>query len=112
MGLKGINIGALDEKVVIKQRTKTGKNAANEDVFSDSTLATVPARIMTKPGREGFEANQQVASSAQSFMIRWRNDVNATMWLNWNGKDWYINSVEQVGKRSYLLINTVNKDNQ
>lgn len=113
MGLKGITVGALDEKVVIYQRTKSGVDAAtNEPTYTNSALATVWARIMTKPGREGYEADQQVASSIQSFMIRWRNDVTAQMWITWNSSNWYINSIEQVGRRSYLLINTVKKDNQ
>lgn len=113
MGLKGINVGALDEKVIIYQRTKTGVDSTtNEPTYSNTALATVWARIMTKPGREGFEADQQVASSVQSFMLRYRNDVTATMWINWNSTDWYINSIELVGRRSYLLINTVKKDNQ
>ena len=112
MGLKGINIGSLDEKIVITKRTKSGVNAANEPTFTNSTLATVRAKIMTKPGREGFEADQQVATSVQTFMIRYRNDVTETMWVVWNSENWHINSVEQVGRRSHLLLTTVKRDNQ
>jgi SPP1 family predicted phage head-tail adaptor len=112
MGLRGITIGQLDEKVEIQKRTKTGKNAANEDVFTTTSVATVPAKVMTRAGREGYEANQQVASTVQTFMIRWRNDVVPDMWLVWDGDDWFINSVEKIGRRSHLLINVVMKDNQ
>lgn len=112
MGLKGINIGSLDEKVAITQRTKTGVNSANEPVYTNSTLATVSAKIMTKPGREGYEAHQQVASSVQTFLIRYRNDVDSTMWLVWDGENWFINSIEKVGRRSHLLLTAAKRDNQ
>ena len=112
--MKSINIGQLNQRITIKQRTLT-QNAIGEEVWSFSTYATVWANVMPTGGGEGFEANEKTARRYIDILIRAGGlTLDETMRITWNGSDWNILSIDEYGltngKKVGYTIKALSKD--
>lgn len=76
----------LKNYAVIEERTQTGVSALNEPIYAWSTFAELYVEVVTKPGREGFAANQRFGSLMARFTCRQEEidgaDVSMRLLLN------------------------------
>ncbi len=92
---KGINIGSLNQRVVLKQKT-SAQDALGQQVWIFSTYATVWANVIATGGGESTEANEKTANRFIEVLIRASGlTLNETMRLTWNGDDWNIVSINE-----------------
>jgi len=95
--------GALDRRITIQERTDT-RDGAGEPVPTWSTLAEVWASLEPLQGREDFDAQQINAIRPTKFRIRYREDVDETMRIAWDGQTWDINAITYVGRKDGLEL--------
>ena len=95
--------GKLDRKIVIQTLTETQDDYGGV-VESWSELATVWARFIPGGGNESFVAQAVYAEAQGRFHIRWRSDVTTKHRIQWDGKDWDILAVSEIGRREGLEI--------
>ena len=105
-----MNIGKLDRLVVIKQATFT-QDAYGENIASNSTLASVWARFEFEKGKVGYEADAFIGTSPAKMTIRYRSDIKISPkhFIQYNSKDWFIRSVEEIGRKEGLILRVEEK---
>ena len=105
-----MNIGKLDRLVVIKQASFT-RNAYGENIASTSTLASVWARFEFEKGKVGYEADAFIGTSPAKMTIRYRSDIKISPkhYIEYNSKDWFIRSVEEIGRKEGLILRVEEK---
>ena len=103
-------IGRLDRLVVIKQATFT-QDAYGENIASNSTLATVWARFEFEKGKSGYEADTFIGTAPAKMTIRYRSDIQISPkhYIEYNSKDWFIRSVEEIGRKEGLILRVEQK---
>ena len=110
-----INIGNFDFRLVIQQNTISSDAVTNEPISSWSTLSTVWAKRTTNGGREGFEADQEVNTKTEIFLIRYSSDVaslDSTFRVYENGTTdyYYVTLVETQKREGWIKITAQRKD--
>jgi head-tail adaptor len=105
-----MNIGKLDRLVVIKQATFT-QDGFGENIASNSTLATVWARFEFEKGKAGYEADTFIGTAPAKMTIRYRSDIQISPkhYIEYNSKDWFIRSVEEIGRKEGLILRVEEK---
>jgi len=94
-----LNAGDLRERVTIK-RPVTGADEYGAGAPPiEATVATVWAGVRPLRANEILRAQQPGAETAYVVSMRYRNDVAADCWLEWNGRKLQITSVIDVGAR-------------
>ena len=112
MSLISANIGRMDVHLIIEQATFANDATTNEPVATWATFATVWAeRLRNTVSDEVFEQDQQVAKTKTKLRIRWMTGITEKMRINIGGDYHYINSIEEWGRKSYLIISTEKRDN-
>lgn len=61
---------------------------------SNTILDSVPAEVLTGPGKERFLAGADYASTDARINIRWFPGLNQAMRILWDGRIYNINSLE------------------
>jgi len=95
--------GTLDRRIVIQTPTRT-QDGAGQPVETWTTLATVWASTDSLRGKEPFQGEQFNAQMATVFKIRWRDDVDVTARITFDGDTYNIFSVDEIGRREGLEI--------
>ena len=98
--------GELNKSIVIQARTDT-QDSFGQPIPSWAKIhtdATLPARVMPNRGNERFTAQQVYGESVVTFRIRWRSDVSVENRIVYDGKNWDIRDVREVGRREGLEI--------
>lgn len=105
-----MNIGKLDRLVVIKQATFT-QDGFGENIASNSTLASVWARFEFEKGKAGYEADTFIGTAPAKMTIRYRSDIQISPkhYIEYNSKDWFIRSVEEIGRKEGLILRVEEK---
>jgi head-tail adaptor len=105
-----MNIGKLDRLVVIKQATFT-QDGFGENIASNSTIATVWARFEFEKGKAGYEADTFIGTAPAKMTIRYRSDIQISPkhYIEYNSKDWFIRSVEEIGRKEGLILRVEEK---
>lgn len=101
-----MDAGRLDRRITLKRATSTA-NAFNEAVETWSSLATVWASVVPISDSERMRAGETLAAKKSRFTIRWSStvaDVDPRDRLTFDGRDYDINGVKEVGRREYLEI--------
>lgn len=83
------------------QELSTTQNAVNDEVetWSDiSSNPTVWAEAMPRTTNEDFTGEIRQPMQRYQFKIRWRDDIDETNRITWNGKKWNILSVTPIHK--------------
>jgi SPP1 family predicted phage head-tail adaptor len=89
-----IAAGKLRERVTIKHKVVTGKDAKGADLFTWEVLVdNLPAEVEPLTGREFFAADQAQSSVDLRVRVRFREDITNAMQLVWNGQPHDIDSV-------------------
>ena len=98
-------IGKLDRKITIKQASFV-KDSYGEAIPTVSTLASVWAKIDYKKGDSGYDADNFKGTDKAEATIRHRSDVTISPknYIEYDGKDWYIRNVQEIGRREGLLL--------
>ena len=105
-----MNIGKLDRYVNIIQGTFS-QNSYGENIRSTSTLASVWARFDFKTGTAGFEADTFIGTAKARVTIRYRSDlqISPKHYISYNSKEWFIRSIQEIGRGAGLLVDVEEK---
>ena len=95
--------GNMDRRITIEKNTTTRSDSGAE-VESWSTLATVWAEVRAVGGGERFRGAHIVAEATTSFVIRHRTDVTEKMRIQFDGDDYDIHVISEIGLREGLVI--------
>lgn len=95
--------GKLDRRIVIQGLTVTQDDYGGE-VDAWATLATVWAQWLPGAGSERFTAASVYAEAHGRFRIRWRSDVTTKHRVTYDGKEFDILAVDEIGRREGLEL--------
>ena len=95
----------LDRLVTIQQLSTT-EDAFGDDVQTWVDVAEVFTRVMPRSAQEQFrnDANITVASTTTVFRIRYRDDLDEAMRVVYDGHNWDIEGIIEVGRRDKLDV--------
>lgn len=97
-----VRIGRLDRKITLRQRTVTRGDAGGQ-IEGYSDVATIYAEKLDVAGREYFAAQQVNSEITTKFRIRFREDIRPTWRIRFEGKDYNIASIAEIGGRRRWL---------
>lgn len=98
--------GRLDRSIQIQAATTT-QNDVGEPVDTWANLhseSSIPAAYTPQRGNERFSAQQLVGRAVVTFRVRYRDDVNTKCRIVYDGKNWDIHDVREIGRREGLDI--------
>ena len=98
-----VRAGLLDRQVRLERRFEEADDSG-QAVVRWLPLATVWARVELLGGREGFGAQQFVATGDLRFTIRWRDDVTPLHRVVHEDVAYDVVTVAEDGRREALLI--------
>jgi SPP1 family predicted phage head-tail adaptor len=99
--------GELDRSIVIQARTQTGQDSHGAPVYTWAKIHaadTIPAAVEPVNGSERFAGQQLVGEAITVFRVRYRSGVTVLNRIVYDGRDWDIVAVREVGRRDGLLI--------
>ena len=100
--------GSLDRRLTILRRT-LARNAYGEQVEEFETLDTVWAAKLDTTGRELFTAKGTIGENSTRFRIRYRSDLYLTDRLSYNGTEYDITQIAELGRKDGLELVAVAK---
>jgi SPP1 family predicted phage head-tail adaptor len=97
--------GELDQRLKFKRpQFVTDEGGGRVKTFTE--IFEVWGKVKTKSGREYNDNDQVEPLGNYQFVIRWRDDFTEADLIEWNGQDYNIRFIEQMGgRRLYLSIN-------
>lgn len=95
--------GALNKRVTLLQRS-VATNSEHEVVQTFADLETVWAEVQDLRGSDFFGARQVVNDLTTRFRIRWRNDLTTMDRIRYDGRDFDIVQISELGHRYGLEI--------
>ncbi len=98
-----VRIGRMDRKITIRKRIIT-RDSIGGAVETWQNVATVPAEKLDIAGREFIAAQQVNAEITTKFRIRYRSDIRPVWRISYDGRDYDIVSVAELGRRKWLEI--------
>lgn len=101
--LMGVNIGALDRRIVIRTFTTT-PDASGQEIKTPVTYATRWARRMDIAGAERFNANQTLAVRTARFRMRWLEGVTEEMQVIEAGNTWDILGIADDKRQDWMEL--------
>ena len=95
----------LNRKITFRRVTITQNPVTGEMVETWADFVSVFAKIEPLVGREYLAAAAIQAEDTTKFTMRYRGDVDQTMKIRWDGKDWNIQSIQNIraGNRETLI---------
>lgn len=100
-----------DRKITIQNFT-TAKNAYGEDVRSYATFLQPYAeiqRVGSIGGSEGGEQSRETATKRLNFLIRWYDNITEDMRVVYDGRNYDIISIHEIGRNEGLVIHAESK---
>ncbi len=98
-----LRAGALDRRVTLRAKS-LANDASGQAIETWADLATVWAEKRDLRGREYLAAQAVNAEVETLFRIRWRSDVTPANRLTYDGKDYDIAAVAEIGRREGLEL--------
>lgn len=107
--------GDFDHILVIEQNQKTVSDDFNEEIDNWVEITTVRAKRIHKGGREGFEADQPVATNLEMFEFRYSNllkNIDSTYRVHEKGEPgyFYLILVEKDRREGWIMVKGERKD--
>lgn len=104
--IKRVCVGSLDKKVKLKIRAiapPSGSSAYYGETFTD--FMTVWAMVETKNGLVTFDSTNTAQNVSHQFYIRYIPDITFEKWLEYDGKNFNILTVNNLNEenRFYML---------
>lgn len=81
----------FNNRIEIYKRVSSGPYP---DEYEMVTIAKPWADVKTIKGREFFQSNMTISEMPVRFIIRYRKGIETNMRINWKGKDYDIESVQ------------------
>ena len=105
--------GELDRRIQIQENTTTTADDAGEfvPVWANLTGGAVWASLEDQPGNETEEADQRVSVSRTVWIIRYLSTLDETMRIVYGGKNYYIISIQEQGRKEGMRVITELRDN-
>lgn len=95
--------GRLDKRITIQARTVTpGRMGTGSEAWADSF--TCWANVAELAAKERNAAPKVMAVRSATFMIRWRDDVAESSRIVYDGANWNITGIRQIGRKESLEI--------
>jgi SPP1 family predicted phage head-tail adaptor len=94
--------GKKNRKVTIKRKVLTNTNGDVVETYS--TVAQVWADFRPLRMDERFTSDAKHSVRAGNFRIYWRDDLEPTMVIEWDGRTWNIIGIAEVGYQDELDI--------
>ena len=88
-----MNLGDMREQITLKGYT-TVKSGTGAETRTETTIATVWAKITPVRGREAQDAGRQTPLQTYLVKIHKRTDLDTLDFVVWGTKDMQINSIE------------------
>jgi SPP1 family predicted phage head-tail adaptor len=95
--------GQLDRTIEL-QSVATAPNSFGELVETWTTFASPAAAIVPTRGNERFTAQQLVGHAVTTFRIRYRTGLTVLNRIVYDGRQWDIHDVREIGRREGLEI--------
>lgn len=89
----------MDRRIQL-QRRSLAQNSFGEQIETFTTYATVWAEKLDARGREFFAAQQFNGELTTRFRIRWRGDVQMTDQIVYDGLNFNITQIAEIGRKS------------
>ena len=102
--MRSMDPGQMTDRITIRKRFLSGADAegAPVEVFAD--LVTVWCRMVPIVGRGDFAADQVQNLAIRRFQIRYREDVDGADRILYEGKEYAIIDIIELGQRDGLSI--------
>lgn len=95
--------GKLDRRIALQEKTAS-KDALGGLTESWVTIANVWAQYLTGGGSERFSSAQIYAETQARFRIRWMASITPEHRIVYDGKEWDILSVDEIGRKEGIEI--------
>jgi SPP1 family predicted phage head-tail adaptor len=95
--------GKLDRRIQIKVKTST-RDSFGAEIIAYTLLATVWAEKLPITGREFFAASQFIPEATVKFRIRFREDFDETAKITYDGIDYDILYLAEIGRADGVEI--------
>jgi SPP1 family predicted phage head-tail adaptor len=95
--------GRLDRRVTILRRNLQ-RDEFGQQIESYDPIDTVWAQKVDVTGRELFAAQRPIGEGTTRFRIRWRNDLTITDRLQYDGTEYDIVQMTELGRQEGLEI--------
>lgn len=99
--------GKLDRIVTLRRYVTVGKNPLGESIKEWSDVIDLPAQQRPNRGDERFAAQQLSGSAVMTFHVRYRDDISVEDRLFYDGREWNITDVREVGRNKLTEIDAV-----
>jgi SPP1 family predicted phage head-tail adaptor len=93
----------MDREIVLRAVTLT-ENAYGEGVPSLSDVKTFWARVVSNTGNENFETDRDLFRQQRIFEAWYDSAITVEHYLYYEGKDWNILDVQEIGRRNKIKI--------
>lgn len=107
----GIASGTYDRRLTIQVEGKTQTNTGQLTTAWTDLYSDIPARIKYESGNQGYENEQRVSSNTVLFEIRFANGIKPGMRVIYEGENYNIFYVAELGRRVALQLRCETKDN-
>ncbi len=105
-----MNISKQDRKIVIEDRDTTVTNNIGEKVPTPwTTFLTTYAKVQGAGGREQLEADKDTATVKRRFKIRFFAGIDETMRIVYDGKNYDIESIQELDREGLWITATYKK---
>jgi SPP1 family predicted phage head-tail adaptor len=98
-----VQAGKLDRRVTILQRS-LARDEYGEQVEAYDELATVWAQKLDITGREFFASQKVIGEGTARFRVRYRTDIDLVDRLSYDGHQYDIKQLVEIGRRDELEI--------
>lgn len=98
-----VGIGNLDRRIAIQNYTVT-KDGYGADIKTYAALITCWAKVRVDSGAEGIQAEQEIQTRTVTFTVRYYSAITEDSRIVYDGKNYDIISLAEVGRRNYLDI--------
>jgi len=95
--------GNLDRRVTF-QRLATTPGRGGEPTKAWADAFTTWAQVRDVSASERASAPKEMAQRSSTFTIRWRSDVTESMRIVYDGREWDITGIKELGRRGGLEI--------
>ena len=104
-----MNPGELDRRVIIQQATET-RQVNGETTYAWATYGTRWAKYEPVSVSEIVDDGRIVIFSKSRFTIRWDGNLNEKYRVSYQNKIYNIESVEEVGRRAFMVLECESRD--
>ena len=101
-----IAAGSLDQRITLQQQVVT-QNAMGTPIPSYVTqYQNIPAAVKPVSGKEKYhsESDRLISYKVYSFTIRFIDGINERHRIQYDGADWDIISISDIGRREGLIL--------